>query len=378
MRTSHAVWRSGVGLWILGTSLSPRAQAVEFSLTGYGSLVAGQILEGDAAGGTELLQCPCYISDWGIGAAYTGTGISLRQESRLGAQLQLTFTPELSAYVQAVARAYDEVIKLDWAYLSYQITPEFSLQVGRKRIPIFYYSEFQDVGYAYNWVRPPNELYGWDLTNYNGASLRYRTSFGDYTLTTSLYAGSSQQNASPYWKINHKEPIDSRWNDLYGADMELSAGPWTSRLVYLQSQNQYNFDHQGWGDYDFNLGEKTHQKVLGWANNWEWPHFLILSELNATKIESQGVKLLSPSGTLGFGFRSGPWLVLPNYAQYADFYQIPEGEAGARYDDRSLTVRYEVTEKSDLKLQYTYTKDFMSPPYLGNTQHLSMAYDFIF
>ncbi len=368
------------GLLLLGQGLltSELASAVEFSLTGYGSLVAGKVLSGDADGGTELLKCPCYISDWGIGAAYTGTEISLKQESRLGAQLQIKINEDWSAYIQAVARAYDEVIKLDWAYLSYQISPSLSLQVGRKRIPIFYYSEFQDVGYAYYWVRPPNELYGWDLTNYNGASLRYRTSLGDYTVSATLYAGSSQLNSSPYWKINHEEPIDSRWRDLYGADWELSDGTWTSRLVYLQSMNQYNFDGQGWGDYDFNVGETTKQKVFGWANNWEWPQFLILSEVNATKIQSKDIDLLSPSFTLGFGYRTGLWTILPNYAQYADFYRKPEGEEGARYDDRSLTVRYEITEKSDIKAQYTYSDDLSDTLYLGDTQHFSLSYDFIF
>jgi hypothetical protein len=106
-----------LGVLLSGKDLltSELASAVEFSLTGYGSLVAGKVLSGDADGGTELLKCPCYISDWGIGAAYTGTEISLKQESRLGAQLQIKINEDWSAYIQAVARAYDEVVKLDWA-----------------------------------------------------------------------------------------------------------------------------------------------------------------------------------------------------------------------------------------------------------------------
>ena len=52
-------------------------------------------------------------------------------------------------------------------------------QVGRKRIPLYYYSDFQDIGLSYPWVSPPPELYGWEVTNYNGGSLRYNDSFGD-------------------------------------------------------------------------------------------------------------------------------------------------------------------------------------------------------
>lgn len=59
---------------------------------------------------------------------------------------------------------------------------EWKLQIGRKRLPLYYYSDFQDVGYAYNTVRPSPDVYGWDIVNYNGASLSTTRSLGDWTL----------------------------------------------------------------------------------------------------------------------------------------------------------------------------------------------------
>ena len=50
---------------------------------------------------------------------------------------------------------------VDWAYVSYELTPKLLVQAGHKRLPIYYYSDFMYVGYAYPWVRPPQDLYGW-------------------------------------------------------------------------------------------------------------------------------------------------------------------------------------------------------------------------
>ncbi|MEF3019424.1 hypothetical protein V3478_33245, partial [Pseudomonas aeruginosa] len=86
---------------------------------------------------------------------------------RAGVQGEWQLDPQWSAVAQITARTLqDQHVKLEWAYVTYAPTPEWKLQVGRKRIPLYYYSDFQDVGFAYNTVRPSPDVYGWDVVNY--------------------------------------------------------------------------------------------------------------------------------------------------------------------------------------------------------------------
>lgn len=91
-----------------------------------------------------------------------------------GSQGDFKFTPEFSATVQAVARGADNSVGIDWAYLSYNLLPNLKLQVGHKRLPRYYYSDFMYIGYAYPWVRPAPDLYGWQTYAYEGANLLYK------------------------------------------------------------------------------------------------------------------------------------------------------------------------------------------------------------
>jgi len=78
-------------------------------------------------------------NDWSFGA-----------ESSLGLQGNFTVDDKLSATLQVVARGGNSYrADVDWAYLSYELTPKLLLQAGHKRLPIYYYSDFMYVGYSY-------------------------------------------------------------------------------------------------------------------------------------------------------------------------------------------------------------------------------------
>lgn len=50
--------------------------------------------------------------------------------------------------------------------------------MGRLRIPFFYYSEFLEVGYAYNWVRLPSDIYNISFSSFDGIDFTQRFSIG--------------------------------------------------------------------------------------------------------------------------------------------------------------------------------------------------------
>lgn len=111
--------------------------------------------------------------------------VSVPLDSRVGAQLGLRITPELSAVVQGVVEQNHEdepALHLDWAYVQYAISPEFTIRAGRRPLSGFLMSEHRKVAYTYPWVRPPVEVYGLTpVFSSDGADVRYSLHVGDWT-----------------------------------------------------------------------------------------------------------------------------------------------------------------------------------------------------
>ncbi len=79
----------------------------------------------------------------------------------------------------------------DWAYVSFAVSDELSVKAGRVKLPIFLVSDYIEVGVAYPWVRPPEELYGVvPITAANGLDARYETQLGEMDLVIQPFAGS--------------------------------------------------------------------------------------------------------------------------------------------------------------------------------------------
>jgi hypothetical protein len=120
------------------------------------------------------------------GAGYTRPW-SPDVDSRVGAQVTAQFTPQLSAMLQVISeQGYDNAFTphVEWANIAYQLTPEFSVRVGRIVLPTFLFSDSRKVGYANPWVRPPADVYDLDpIFNSDGADVSYQMHLGDVVNT---------------------------------------------------------------------------------------------------------------------------------------------------------------------------------------------------
>jgi len=77
-----------------------------------------------------------------------------------------------------------------WAFAKFKVNDEFSVRVGRMGAPIYMISDFRNVGYANNMLRPPAEVYRQvTLDSFDGADLLYQHSFGDTSLSVQLGTG---------------------------------------------------------------------------------------------------------------------------------------------------------------------------------------------
>ncbi len=361
---------------VLTTLCLPAAHAApDIEIGGFFSIVGGRVLSGSLNGpmpDNPDVVCPCYIADYANFGTYN-TSFSLAAESRIGLQAHAPLTDKLSLTAQVTARPTDGKAQLQWAYATYILSPTWDLQVGRKRIPLYLYSDFQDVGVVYPWVGLPPEMYGWDTTNYNGLSLRNRTALGGMYVNSSVFAGNEQVNNSRYMLSYGQRNTDVRWDNILGADVELTRDGWTVRAMAMQANTAFT-DHDDPGN-----DSRESLQSYGLAVNYEHNNWFVLSEL-ATNIRRntsgplEGVTVSVPAVSLGVGYRSGKWTTFANYAQYQEISSDTTLLDNYDYRHASLTLKYELSPRSAVKSQFdTYWEPGLV--YSGDAKVWRISYD---
>ena len=130
------------------------------------------------------------------------TGFSA--DNIVGLQLSKSVNDTTSATVQLVSRGSEDFnTEAAWAYVTYSPDENTDLRVGRLRTPFFYYSDFLEVGYAYNWIRPPEEVYRLDaFSSINGVDITRRFTLGSTDGSVQAYIGrvleKYEVNGTPY------------------------------------------------------------------------------------------------------------------------------------------------------------------------------------
>lgn len=360
-----------VAAFISSAAWSQESSALK--LSGFVSVVGGAVVTGnhDSAVAYPVgFSLPSYTADWSNAGVYE-KDFSLTPESRVGIQATYSLSDRAKLTAQLVSRGTDGTPNLTWAYGGYKISDELEVQVGRKRIPLYYYSDFQDIGVAYPWVSPPPELYGWDATNYNGASLRFRGNAGGGNITASLFAGREDVDKSLYSRLyNNTADTKVTWKDLFGADMEYNRGPVTVRGVYLKADVNASSD-----------GVETPANLVayGFAANLDFDDWFVLSE--ATQLSRDfplaGYKYTAPAFTVGLGMRWGNWTPFVNYAQYAENSTDLSQYVPQKYTRTSLTLRYDLNANTAIKSQIDWNRD-ASSNYGGDVTVLRVSYDRVF
>jgi hypothetical protein len=175
----------------------------------------GSVIQPDGAG---------YTRDW-----------DMRSDTKLGLQLSAQFSDKFSAVVQVLSQYLDDKTfapQIEWANIKYQVTPDFSVRVGRIALPTFLVSETRLVGYANPWVRPPEEVYFVSsVTSNDGVDFSYTKRFGNASNTIQGFYGESEIDL----------PTGSVKSDpTWGANYTLQIGDASFRLGYEASKLALN------------------------------------------------------------------------------------------------------------------------------------------
>lgn len=346
------------------------AHAIEFNGSGFLTFAVAKKIDSELSDGFLVV-------DYGQAGIYDDNDVSIGPDSKLGLQGTLTFDPQWSATAQIVSRgAQDGKINLEWLYATYQATDKVTLQFGRKRLPLFYYSESQDVGISLPWVRLPPQAYGWDVVNFTGANLIYRSDLGAWSSTAEVFYGNEQRKKNPYQEI-YIEPgsqADEKWSDIFGADWTLSRDWLELRFSAIRSN---------WEVAGTNNGSQTFLSAAAMVDYADW---VVRSEVS--KIDRPDIPTTEENDwalMFGVGHRFGKWLPMATYSKFFGNYSNPDW-SDERTENLALSLRYDLSSSSALKLQFDITRDNSTPGITlrnasgtyGDSKLFTIAYDRVF
>ena len=186
--------------------VQPVAYGSSLRWSGFGSMVMGKATNQESlpGGASSTFKPDAGVSD-SSSSVYKDSW-SMKPDTLFGLQVDIDMAEKLSATAQMVSKgAKNFDAEFEWLYLSYALTPKLSVNFGRQRSPLYNYSDFQDVGYAYHWTRPPLEIYGEELFAYEGASALYVDSMGDWDYEVQAYGGESTNDDTPLGNLHLEE-----------------------------------------------------------------------------------------------------------------------------------------------------------------------------
>src|SRR5690606_24252090 len=162
---------------------------------------------------------------------------SFDQGTLMGLQMSKKVNNSTSATVQLVSRGSEDYkTEASCAYITYALNNDTDIRAGRLRTPFFYYSDFLEVGYAFNWVRPPSSVYRLDgLSSITGVDITHRFHIGNVDGSVQVYTGRYNDDFALSGDVYEVE-----LRNTLGAVFSLNQGNFGARLSYHQADLSFD------------------------------------------------------------------------------------------------------------------------------------------
>ncbi len=288
---------------VLSVLASTSAQAIQFD--GFMTVGAAKIVDIKDADRGNI-----YIG--GLGDRGISEDLSFERDSRFGLQISSDVAENMSVVAQILGRAdqgnFNAIV--EWAYVDYEFNDIASIHVGKIKQPVYLVNDYVEVGYAYPWIRPPQEVYLLNnpLNTVNGIELLLQIPVGPGTLSLQPYIGSNRDD------IPNAQGAFFEAEDIYGIDIKYSGRGYTVHASNFQcgevnTQGGFNIPAANnvlGQDLSVNLNGKGECNVTAAGFNFDIADVVVYSEW--TKRKTNGT-LERPFGdteafyvTLGYRF----------------------------------------------------------------------------
>ncbi len=194
----------------------------DFNLYGFGTLGASYFDDDLISFRRDLSHRPDDPGSW-----------SLEQDSLLGLQIDATLSEHFSVATQLVAKKRPTnslADSVEWAYGSYQATPDTLLRMGRLGFDVFFLSDHRNVGFAYLWARPPVDFYGVVAFDaFDGIDLTRTLHLEQGTLYLKAFGGVT---GAEFVISGYREPVYMDISPLVGVNLLWETRHWRTHLGF--------------------------------------------------------------------------------------------------------------------------------------------------
>ncbi len=201
-------------VWLLACIGFTSSASADFTFNGFASFVGGKFSE-------DTYNYTGYDNDF-----------SFSPDTMVGIQIGSEISDKINVTAQLVAKGSDDYdIEAALAFMTYSVSSDLDIRLGRLRAPFFYYSEFLEVGYAYQWIRPPVEVYGRiPFSSFDGVDVLYRTNHGDWSATWQAFYGNSDESVD-----SGTETLVLELKNFWGGNVTVGNDWLTLRTGYLRA-----------------------------------------------------------------------------------------------------------------------------------------------
>jgi len=386
MKTNLLIIISLIGMFFSAQSFA------DLKISGYGSIIAGKTL-----GTVDDPLNPGQTRDEILTADFYDVGqynndLTFNAESIFAVQAVADLGPKLTATVQLVAKGVDNFNpEFDWYYLTYQATSDITIMAGRRNIPMYYFSEFVEVGYAYPWMRPPSNLYWWQVTQFNGVHAMYDFDWGESSNTITVFYGNEYSDDNKemlyYDKLygGSARTVNEFWTNILGMNWNISGDfldniSYDFRFVYFQNDRDRETIQQ-----DGSIDDYTpfSQQFIGFGGNVDISAFTILFDTNfVTYDDANGTEFPTYMVSVVYNHDDYHPYITYSKADHKRTTSIPPTEDLEEHYISSIGLRYDFLPKVAFKVQFDRFVDQGDVAtgwnYHGDSDTITLGVDFIF
>jgi len=218
------------GLASIASAQDAPANSADLRVNGFGTLGVVDVLPHDALGFRRDVNQSSRHDEH----------LRADVDSRLGLQAAWRIDPQFELVGQVVLKprakeaASDET--LTEAFAAWRPSPEWEIRVGRTSPDLFLLADVRNVGFAYPWMRPSVDFYGWmPASALDGLDVSRQWNLGDARLRAKLFAGRTNVTIA-----STQDTGDSHGHilSLTGGTLALDAGGLTVKATVAEARTR--------------------------------------------------------------------------------------------------------------------------------------------